>query len=332
LNRGSGSGWHRGGRAASGIGKPLYVEKQVCDRVDWLLPSIAARQSPAAFPHTKRKKRPAKSGRDRLTSEHEEVAHSVNNFRWSSGQLEADAGAGLPNVALQPTRGVGLRRGGELRRRRMRPSFGRQAFSPSPGFAMRRAALILFTALPLTSCDRGSTDPEPFDPIGSLSFTYRGSITGTFSATGALEIPADSSLPSVTGAGAYPQQDQLALVASYADAPPHADLFTLLLGDVWRGGSFQIDPSPCAGGSPAECRVGFFLPEVHPSEWTATPDLQTIRNQGYLMITGHVTITSISRTRVKGSFRGTALRGSELNLQNTIAISNGLFDLPLRPR
>jgi hypothetical protein len=197
---------------------------------------------------------------------------------------------------------------------------------------MRRPALILSAVVLLTSCGRGSTDPEPFDPIGSLSFTYRGGITGTFSSAGTLEIAADNSFSPVTGASAYRQQDRLALVASYADAPPRADIFSLLLGDVRRSGSFQIDPAPCAGGSLAECRVGFFLPEVAASEWTGTPDLETVRNRSYLMITGDVTITSISETRVKGSFRGIALRGNEPSLQNTITISNGAFDLPLRPR
>jgi hypothetical protein len=43
---------------------------------------------------------------------------------WRSTKVEAAQRSPRPNVALQPTCGASLRRGGELRRRRMRLNFG----------------------------------------------------------------------------------------------------------------------------------------------------------------------------------------------------------------
>lgn len=194
---------------------------------------------------------------------------------------------------------------------------------------MRRTAFLLLAALSLTSCGDGSTEPEAFDPSGSLSFSYGGTISGRFSVAGELVIPGGAVSP-VTGAGAFLQQENLALVATHADGPVQADVFSIMLGDARGTGSYPVDPSSCTSGSLTKCRVGIFLPDMESSELSVTPDLETLRSRSFVMITGDITITSYSATRVRGTFRGLAVRGTQLSLLNTITISNGMFDLPIR--
>jgi hypothetical protein len=193
---------------------------------------------------------------------------------------------------------------------------------------MRSTVLFLVAALLCAGCGRSVTAPEPFNPSGTLSFTYSGAINGTFAATGELAMPQGDVPAAVTGAGAWRQQDQLAFAASRADGV-HVDVFSLILGDVTQNGTFTINVAACVS-TPAQCRVGFFLPQLDVSELSSAPDVEALRAWGYTMIAGDVTVSSISTTRVKGTFRGLAVRGTEVSLLNTITITNGTFDLPLR--
>lgn len=196
---------------------------------------------------------------------------------------------------------------------------------------MRHALFALLLSLLLLGCGGGSTDVEPFDPSGSLSFTYRGAINGSFSAAGELELAAAATYQPVTGAGAYRQQDHLAVVASRLLGGGRLEGFTLLLGDVRRSGSLAIDPTVCMGASMSLCRIGFFLPDFDPAESNGAPDLETLATSSFVLLTGEVTITTITANRMKGTFRGLAVRGGELSARDAITISSGAFDLPLRP-
>jgi hypothetical protein len=193
---------------------------------------------------------------------------------------------------------------------------------------MRSTVLFLATVLLSAGCGGSVTAPEAFNPSGTLSFTYSGSITGSFAATGELVMPQGDLPAAITGAGAWRQQEQLAFAASRADGV-HVDVFSLILGDVTQTGTFAINVAACVS-TPAQCRVGFFLPQLDVSELSSGPDIEALRERGFTMIAGDVTVTSISTTRVRGTFRGLAVRGTEVSLVNTITITNGTFDLPLR--
>jgi hypothetical protein len=193
---------------------------------------------------------------------------------------------------------------------------------------MRSTVLFLIAALLSAGCGDSVTEPEPFNPSGTLSFTYSGAINGSFAATGELVMPQGDVPAAVTGAGAWRQQEQLAFAASRTDGA-HVDAFSLILGDVTQTGTIAINVAACVS-TPAQCRVGFFLPQVAVSELSSAPDIEALRARAFTMIAGDVTVTSISAMRVRGTFRGLAVRGTEVSLQHTITITNGTFDLPLR--
>jgi hypothetical protein len=193
---------------------------------------------------------------------------------------------------------------------------------------MRLPLLAVAAALLLAGC-ADAAGPDPFDPVGRLSFTYRGAVSGAFSAVGVLEPEPGGTFSPVTGAGGYRLAEGLVLAGSVATATG-LDAFSLLLGGVEGPGTVALDPTACAGGSAPSCRAGVFLPGLAAAAWSGVPDPAEILAAGFVMIAGEVVVTSISSTRVRGTFRGLAVRGAEPSLANTIAIEGGTFDLPVR--
>ncbi|MBA2245430.1 MAG: hypothetical protein H0W11_10765 [Gemmatimonadetes bacterium] len=196
---------------------------------------------------------------------------------------------------------------------------------------LRLLLLLLLTA----GCDRSPTPPEQFDPHGTLSFTYRGAISGSYQATGELPLQTGGLPTSGTGARAVQQEGVLALVA-FRGAAAQGDLFSLVLGEVRGPGTLTLDPLACQQQNLAGCRLGVLSLEVDPSQLDAGGDLAAqlaqLAERTYLLLLGSVTITSLTEKRVRGTFQATGLRGGEPGVQNLITITDGAFDLPMQPR
>lgn len=189
-------------------------------------------------------------------------------------------------------------------------------------------ALILLINL---GC-RDSTAPEVFDPVGTLSFAYQGTASGSFNATGPLDIGPDMLPQPVTGATAFDEQGVLSLIASRERADSRLDLFWIMLGDVKGPGVLPLDPLQCSEESIAACRVGFFVPDVDPAELLQAPDVDRLLEAAYVMVMGQVNITSLTPLRVRGTFTGNAARLVDESLQGLVLITGGTFDLPRRPQ
>lgn len=189
-------------------------------------------------------------------------------------------------------------------------------------------AMVLSAGM-LGGCDSPSK-PEEFDPVGTLSFSYQGAISGTFQATGALDIQPGTVPAAATGATAVREEESLALVAFQSRAAGRGDAFALLLGDAEKG-TLQLNPTACQQQPAPECRIGIFVPDVDATELPNTQDPSELMAKSYVLVLGAVEVVSRTRLRIKGTFQAVAVRADNPGLQNTINIGQGQFDLPIRP-
>jgi hypothetical protein len=195
-----------------------------------------------------------------------------------------------------------------------------------------RLTIGLCLAFLLSGCDSPSA-PERFDPVGTLSFTYQGAtLSGTFQATGEMQLSGSTIPQPVTGATAYRQENQLNLLAFRTQSASRGDAFSLLLGEVTTTGPLSLDPLACQQQASANCRVGFFVPDVDSAELTSVTDLSVLLQKSYVLVLGSINVTSRTDLRVRGTFQAVAFRANEQSLQNALTISNGEFDLPVRPQ
>lgn len=189
-------------------------------------------------------------------------------------------------------------------------------------------AMALCAAV-LGGCDSPSK-AEEFDPVGTLSFSYQGAISGTFQATGAIDVQPNTVPAAETGATAVREEESIALVAFQARAAGRGDAFALLLGDAQKG-TLQLNPTACQQQASPECRIGIFVPDVAATDLPNTQDPSELMAKSYVLVLGSVEVVSRTRLRIKGTFQAVAFRADDPGFQNTINIGQGQFDLPIRP-
>lgn len=191
--------------------------------------------------------------------------------------------------------------------------------------------LLAAAALSLAGCD-GSPSGSDSGPEGSLSFTYRGAASGSFKASGELKLAAGTAPQPSTGAAAFMPDSTLAVVAFRETGSGRGDGFSLLLGTVKSTGTLTLNLLGCQQQSPGACRIGFFAPDISAAELAATPDPAALLGKTYVLVLGEVKVTSISATRVKGTFSGTAFLANQQSLSGLLQISDGRFDVPVQGR
>jgi hypothetical protein len=195
------------------------------------------------------------------------------------------------------------------------------------------SCLLAASIAMLSGCERSSVEPqEVFDPVGSVSFSYRGARTGTFVASGEMQIQSASLPQFATGATAFKQDGLLNVFAFHGPTPNRGDFFALLLGEVSAPGSFPFDPVACAQQVFTQCRLGFFVPDLDRQEFDDQFDLSALSETAYVLVLGNIRITAHTPMRVRGTFQGIAFRGNEQTIQNLITVTSGKFDLPVRPQ
>jgi hypothetical protein len=189
----------------------------------------------------------------------------------------------------------------------------------------------LAASLLLLSACRGSpVEPERFDPVGSIGFTYGGARSGAYQVSGELRLGSAEAPRPTPGAAAFVREEVLAVVGWQSDGGTRGDYFTLFLGEVGAAGSMQLDPLACAQQAFERCRMAIFAPDIDPAALpSGAMDLPAVAGGAYVMALGTVNVTWRSELRVRGTFQGVAFRGTEQSLQNMITIS-GQFDVPVR--
>ena len=179
--------------------------------------------------------------------------------------------------------------------------------------------LTLAAALAALAACSDSTGPSGNE--GQLQFGYSGARNGSYSATGEL-VPSGSSAgfvkQSFAAAGSTTfSGDPVIILASYAPVTSQVgDQIELILPG--RTGTFAF----VEGCDANDCAEGFL-------GFSFDPDLGYDANGDYFtLVSGTVTITSVSGGRVRGTFSGTAVSDASGSAR-TLNVSGGSFDAPL---
>ncbi len=197
--------------------------------------------------------------------------------------------------------------------------------------AILSRALWVCCAAVLAACDGGGTEAEVLDPSGTVRFDYRGPISGSYEASGELQV-SEGALPRpATGATAVRRDSLLAVLAFQHSGGTRGDGFSLILGALRKTGSYSIDAVSCQS-APGNCRVGVFARDLDAAMLTTSPDTAGLAANAYVMVFGSVNVTRLTDLRVRGTFSGVAVRLSDQNLLNPVTITDGEFDVPIPPQ
>jgi len=196
--------------------------------------------------------------------------------------------------------------------------------------AALRLAVALGVALTLAACDGGGPgDPNPPETGGTVSFTFSGDQSGSFSAAGMRQgSPENPAFGTWAAAGWSQEEQQLAVAAFRGRTAPAGDWFVLGLGNTTGTGTVTLDGAPCLEGEEDGCAMGILGFDVRePGEFDPTND------RVYAILSGTVTITTFTADRLRGTFSGTAVHlldhFTSAPEPRTLTIAGGSFDVPL---
>lgn len=188
--------------------------------------------------------------------------------------------------------------------------------------------LLLALAVTLAGgCGGDSTGPRVDDPTsGSLSFSYSGAFSGTYSVSGAVSFDA-AGFPeygtwAVGGLGVT--TNQLSVAAFRAGTAPRGDLFALVVPLV----TVPVDIPICDSFTQPDCEVAVAL------AFNIDPASEAAADQPFCILTaGSIEVRSLTPDRAVGGFSGTGVcfTGPSEEVR-AFAVSDGSFDVPLSDR
>jgi len=177
---------------------------------------------------------------------------------------------------------------------------------------------VLAAAAALAGC-KDSTGNDGVGS-GSISFTYTGVRSGSYSASGEFEKLGPSTFvkkPFATGVSLSDANGNVIGILGYVPVTATTGhQAVLVLPPVSGGETLEIDPT-CE--TVTFCPLGLITFDIN-------PDAQIDDSQGYLFTGGTVHVTSAANGRVKGTFSGTAV---DVTGTQTLTVTNGSFDVPL---
>ena len=186
--------------------------------------------------------------------------------------------------------------------------------------ARRRRLAIAFIILAVTGC-QDVTGPSV--PEHTLTFQYSGDITGTFESSG---------LPSLASPGVLAPTGYVAAI-SYAAGSSRAGTLSFITQDPrgqQNGDMFLMSRIPATRGTVA-------VPTASNGTPSALLYVSVLWNASIFQPTriyaldGTLNVASVSATRVRGTFHGTAhlLTPTGIDSRHAITITNGEFDVPI---
>ena len=181
---------------------------------------------------------------------------------------------------------------------------------------MQPQRLILAASLLLLAgCKSDSTNPAVL--TGSLDFTYSGGISGTFTVSGQFPTSTTSQETTPWAAGEVVSGTTSVVAAMPRNATSH-DFFLMDLPRTTVGSSTVVS------GCTVNCADVFIV--FGNANGTGSGFLQSC-----FLLTGTLSITEISATRVKGTFSGTGSCVGPTGTTTTFTITGGTFDVALVP-
>jgi hypothetical protein len=173
-------------------------------------------------------------------------------------------------------------------------------------------------AVALAACG-DSTGSNPKATSGSLSFTYAGARSGSYSAQGTFQVQNDSMIVKQSFAAGLKVvsngQTAMGLLSYVPVNSTTGNELIILFPGISGATSIDLDPNACT----SQCPLALLAFDTDPN---AAED----NSQLFFFTSGHVNVTSTSNGRMKGTFNGTA---ETLAGDSTITVTNGSFDVPL---
>lgn len=167
-------------------------------------------------------------------------------------------------------------------------------------------------ALSVAACAESVTAPQPFD--GGLAFSYTGAIAGTFNAKGAVD---STNKTPWAGAGRIEGTPMMVLAAAVPRSQTTHDIVAVVVPRNTPGTSTIATICPPEGCADLYATFG-----------RANGDGNDYLTGCYI-VSGSVTIATITATRVTGSFSGTGQCISKQGAETTFQVLGGEFDLPI---
>jgi hypothetical protein len=179
--------------------------------------------------------------------------------------------------------------------------------------------LLAATAFSVGCGDSGSGSPTgPTGGSGSVSFTSTGGVAGSFSASGSVQIGANQQPQFGTWAAGAREGSELNVVAFRGRTAPRGDAFGLYVDGVTGPRTFQVSDD-CE----ANCAEVVFLTNADVFGTSQTFD------RFCFLVSGSVSINSISAQQTQGSFSGQGLCFDMSFREEPFAITNGSFNVPI---
>lgn len=179
-----------------------------------------------------------------------------------------------------------------------------------------RLLLVLTPLALLAACGGdGPTTITAFD--GSLSFTYSGANSGTFSASGSVPTSASAQATSAWAVAYASSSSEMDVVAS---APRTATTHDAVVVFIQRNtvGSVTINSSCSVSCNEVDLVIGL---ANSGQSFTAS----------CFLTTGTIAITEKSASRMKGTFSGTGTCLTQAGSSGPFTASNGTFDVAIVP-
>ncbi len=192
----------------------------------------------------------------------------------------------------------------------------------------RAARPILLVLAAFAAACGDSTGPGLSGTEGVLRFTYSGTVSGNFVAEGAIDMSSPSGLPTSAGAVAMEEGGMFAVVGVRPTTGNRIDMFALSLGNMQGTGTVNINLIACQDIQSGTCPSGVFMLDVDPARAVVAPEPTLPDTPMYILMSGSITVTSRSATRIRGSFSGSAM-STDLASLRMITISGGSFDVPI---
>jgi hypothetical protein len=185
--------------------------------------------------------------------------------------------------------------------------------------------LLAAATLLLLGCG-GDSPTQPIDTGGTISFSYSGAISGSFSASGTLRLGSN-------------QQPEFGSWAAGGRGPDNALVVTGLQPRTDQRGNAVALFVPAATG-PATFPISpncAFPDDMCPAVVLVTNALVTGTEPSFdrlcLVLTGSITVTAVSQERARGNFSGagTCFDSQTATPTGLFLVTNGVFDVPLVP-
>jgi hypothetical protein len=177
------------------------------------------------------------------------------------------------------------------------------------------AAALALAALTLSGCGDSTGLGSK---TGSLSFSYSGARSGSFSASGEYRATTTSFVKQPFAVGSKGVENGVAFISVLSYQPVTSttgDVAIVLLPNVTAPTTLSLDSTCDTDACPLAAVV-----------FDTDPDVDEDESDFYVFDSGTLQVTSVASGRITGTFSGTA---TEFLSDAAITVTNGTFDVPL---